>query len=59
MNPEWSLTAHNASSSTLTLTIMLVVVCIFVPIILAYQAWAYKLFSDKVTQEDLDHDEAY
>ncbi len=53
MNPAWSLTAHNASSTQLTLTIMLVVVVIFVPIVLAYQAWAYNLFKTKVTSEDL------
>ena len=53
MNPAWSLTAHNASSTQLTLTIMLVVVIIFVPIVLAYQAWAYNLFKTKVTSEDL------
>jgi hypothetical protein len=53
MNPAWSLTAHNASSTQLTLTIMLVVVIIFVPIVLAYQAWAYNLFKTKVASEDL------
>jgi cytochrome bd ubiquinol oxidase subunit II len=53
MNPAWNLTAHNASSTQLTLTIMLVVVAIFVPIVLAYQAWAYNLFKTKVTSEDL------
>jgi cytochrome d ubiquinol oxidase subunit II len=53
LNPAWNLTAHNAASSQLTLTIMLVVVIIFVPIVLAYQAWAYNLFKTKVTAEDL------
>jgi cytochrome bd ubiquinol oxidase subunit II len=53
MNPAWSLTAHNASSTQLTLMIMLVVVIIFVPIVLAYQAWAYNLFKTKVASEDL------
>jgi cytochrome d ubiquinol oxidase subunit II len=53
LNPAWSLTAHNASSTQLTLTIMLIVVIIFVPIVLAYQAWAYNLFKTKVTLEDL------
>jgi cytochrome d ubiquinol oxidase subunit II len=53
LDPAWSLTAHNASSSQLTLTIMLVVVLIFVPIVLAYQAWAYSLFKSKLTPEDL------
>jgi cytochrome d ubiquinol oxidase subunit II len=53
LNPAWNLTAHNASSTQLTLTIMLVVVIIFVPIVLAYQVWAYNLFKTKVTSEDL------
>jgi cytochrome d ubiquinol oxidase subunit II len=55
INPEYSLTAHNASSSPLTLKIMLVVVIIFVPIVLAYQIWAYNLFKGKVTAEDLTY----
>ena len=55
INPEHSLTAHNASSSPLTLKIMLVVVIIFVPIVLAYQIWAYNLFKGKVTAEDLTY----
>ncbi len=59
INPEYSLTAGNASSSPLTLKIMLVVVVIFVPIVIAYQVWAYNLFKGKVTKEDLSYDEAY
>ncbi len=59
LNPEYSLTAYNASSSPMTLKIMLVVVSIFIPIVLIYQIWAYKLFSDKVTEEDLAYEEAY
>jgi cytochrome d ubiquinol oxidase subunit II len=53
LNPAWNLTAHNASSTQLTLTIMLVVVLIFVPVVLAYQAWAYNLFKGRLTAEDL------
>ncbi len=56
---EFSLTAFNASSSPLTLKIMLIVVLIFIPLVLAYQVWAYKLFSVKVTDEDLAHEETY
>lgn len=52
IDPRYSLTAHNAASSPLTLKIMLTVVVIFVPIVLAYQIWAYHLFKDKVTEED-------
>jgi len=57
INPEFTLTAYNSSSSPLTLKIMLVVVIIFIPIVLIYQIWAYHLFKDKVTEEELD--EAY
>jgi cytochrome d ubiquinol oxidase subunit II len=52
IDPAFSLSAHNASSSPLTLKIMLVVVILFVPIVLAYQIWTYWMFKDKVTQED-------
>lgn len=53
LNPRFDLTAFNASSSPLTLKIMLTVVIIFVPIVLAYQIWAYNLFKTKVDEEDL------
>ena len=55
----YSLTAFNASSSPLTLKIMLVVVVLFVPVVIAYQVWAYTRFKDKVTLADLMGDEAY
>lgn len=53
IDPAFSLSAHNASSSPLTLKIMLVVVILFVPLVLAYQIWTYHLFKGKVKQEDL------
>jgi cytochrome d ubiquinol oxidase subunit II len=59
LNPRYSLTAYNASSSPLTLKIMLIVVIIFIPVVIAYQIWAYNLFKGKVTGADLTHDEAY
>ena len=59
LNPAFSLTARNASSSPLTLKIMLVVVIIFVPIVIAYQTWSYNLFKHKVVPADLAHDETY
>lgn len=55
----YSLTAYNSSSSPLTLTIMLVVAVIFLPVVIAYQAWTYNLFKGKVTEEDISHEEAY
>ncbi len=59
IDPRYSLTAYNASSSPLTLKIMLIVVLIFLPIVIAYQAWAYNLFENKINQEDLAGEEAY
>ncbi len=59
MDASFALTAFNASSSPLTLKIMLGVVVVFIPLVIAYQAWAYKIFSTKVKEEDLHHGEAY
>lgn len=59
INTDFSLTAFNSSSSPLTLKIMLIVVIIFIPIVIAYQIWAYNLFKEKVTKEDLAYEEAY
>jgi cytochrome bd ubiquinol oxidase subunit II len=59
LDPAFSLTARNASSSPLTLKIMLVVVIVFVPIVLAYQTWSYNLFKHKVVPADMAHDETY
>jgi len=64
MNPDYTLTAFNSSSSPLTLKIltlkiMLVLALIFIPIVLVYQFWAYNLFKGKVTKDDLAYEEAY
>ncbi|BBD09643.1 cytochrome d ubiquinol oxidase subunit II [Desulfovibrio ferrophilus] len=59
LNPAWSMTIYNSASSPLTLKIMLGVALVMVPIVLAYQAWVYRTFSHKITQEDLDYKEAY
>ena len=59
IDPAFNLTARNASSSPLTLKIMLVVAIIFVPIVIGYQAWAYHTFKDPVGPSDLAHDEPY
>jgi cytochrome d ubiquinol oxidase subunit II len=44
LDPAFSLTAFNSSSSPLTLKIMLGVALVFVPIVIAYQIWAYRFF---------------
>lgn len=59
LNPAFSLTIFNSSSSPLTLKIMLGVALTFVPIVIVYQIWSHYLFKDKVTDEDLASDEAY
>lgn len=59
INNKFSVTIYNASSSPLTLKIMLVVVIIFIPAVIAYQAWAYYLFRGKVTKKDLAYEESY
>ena len=48
-----SLTVWNASSSHLTLWVMLVVTLIFLPIILAYTAWVLKILFGRVTLADV------
>jgi cytochrome d ubiquinol oxidase subunit II len=53
LSGKFHLTAYNASSSPLTLKIMLVVVLLFIPVVLAYQIWAYHLFHTKLTREDM------
>lgn len=51
LNPEWSLTIHNASSSEYTLRVMSIVALVFVPVVLAYQAWSYHIFRQRITSE--------
>lgn len=49
--PNASLTVWDASASQLTLFIMLVAVVIFLPIVLAYTAWVYRVLHGKITPE--------
>jgi len=51
LNPEWSLTITNASSSPYTLRTMTIVAVIFVPLVLLYQAWSYYVFRERVGRE--------
>jgi len=48
LNPAWSLTIQNASSSPYTLTVMSIIALVFVPIVLAYQAWSYWIFRKRL-----------
>jgi cytochrome d ubiquinol oxidase subunit II len=49
LNEAWSLTIRNASSTPYTLKVMTIVALVFVPIVLAYQAWNYYVFRHRVT----------
>jgi len=51
LNPDWSLTIYNASSTPYTLTVMSIVALIFVPIVLAYQGWTYWVFRERIGKE--------
>jgi cytochrome bd ubiquinol oxidase subunit II len=53
-NPSMSLSVWDASSSKMTLVIMLVATAIFLPLILAYTAWVYRILRGKVTQSYIE-----
>jgi cytochrome d ubiquinol oxidase subunit II len=60
LDPVWSLTIYNSSSSAYTLRIMTVVAFVFVPIVIAYKIWVYRIFRARVTEDDvLKKEEAY
>ena len=48
-SPAFSLTTANAAAAANTLAIMTVVACIFLPLVLAYQAWTYWVFRKRVS----------
>ncbi|MGI5427015.1 cytochrome d ubiquinol oxidase subunit II [Streptomyces sp. CA-179760] len=48
LNPEWSLTVTNASSSPYTLKIMTWCAGIATPIVLLYQGWTYWVFRKRI-----------
>lgn len=55
-----SLTVWDASSSQLTLQIMLIATLIFLPIILVYTTWMYRTLRGKLTGNEIaDNDQAY
>ncbi|PIE08204.1 MAG: cytochrome d ubiquinol oxidase subunit II [Rhodobacterales bacterium] len=58
VDPKSSLTVWDASSSHQTLFIMLVATVIFMPLILAYTSWVYKVLWGKVSEEDVRENSA-
>jgi cytochrome bd ubiquinol oxidase subunit II len=55
LQPEWSLTIYNASSTPYTLSIMSVAAGCLVPIVIAYQIWTYWIFRKRLSTKDLEH----
>lgn len=51
LDPAWSLTIYNAASSEYTLRTMTIVTVIFLPFVLAYQAWSYWVFRQRVSSK--------
>lgn len=53
IDPAYSLTLAQASATAPTQTIMTIAAVVFVPIVLAYTVWAYKVFSTRINVDDI------
>ncbi|MEV4624239.1 cytochrome d ubiquinol oxidase subunit II [Asanoa sp. NPDC049573] len=53
MNPAFSLTVSNASSTPYTLKVMTWVAVAFTPLVLLYQGWTYWVFRRRITVEHI------
>jgi cytochrome d ubiquinol oxidase subunit II len=58
LDPNSSLTVWDASSSHLTLLIMLIATVLLLPIVLAYTAWVYRVMRGRVTAEQIDSNQS-
>jgi len=54
LDPTYSLTIYNASSSPYTLKVITIVAVIFLPLVLAYQGWTYWIFRKRLSPDSLD-----
>lgn len=53
IDPAFSLTIENASSSQYTLTVMTWVAVFMIPLVLAYQTWTYWVFRKRVSRKSI------
>jgi len=53
IDPAYSLTIENAASTPYTLTLMSWIALLFVPLILAYQAWSYWIFRKRISTRQI------
>jgi cytochrome bd ubiquinol oxidase subunit II len=51
LDPAWSITIYNGSSSPYTLKVMTWAALIFAPLVIAYQAWTYWVFRQRISAE--------
>lgn len=54
IDPAYSLTLGQAASTDTTLIIMTIAAVVFVPVVLFYTIWGYKVFSKRVNAERID-----
>jgi cytochrome d ubiquinol oxidase subunit II len=52
-DPNSSLTVYDAVSSHRTLNLMFIAVVVFLPIVLLYTSWVYRVMRGKVTEEKI------
>jgi cytochrome d ubiquinol oxidase subunit II len=52
-HPNGSLTVYDSVSSHRTLNLMFIAVVVFLPIVLAYTTWVYRVMRGKVTEESI------
>lgn len=57
LDTAYSLTITNSSSSPYTLKIMTIIAFVFVPIVIAYKIWVYRIFRAPVTPQEAVNDE--
>jgi cytochrome d ubiquinol oxidase subunit II len=54
--PSVSLTVYDAVSSHRTLNLMFVAVVVFLPIVLAYTSWVYRVLRGKITEKRIQEE---
>jgi cytochrome d ubiquinol oxidase subunit II len=58
-HPDHSLTVWDASSSPMTLSLMLVVTLLFLPIVLVYTSWVFHVLRGPVTEAGIERGDDY
>ena len=58
-DPAFSLTLFNSASSVYTRRLMTWVVLVFLPVVIWYQAWVYRLFRQPLTGEEIKRSGMY